>query len=268
MQMVPGNAAGSGASIFFTRNPFTNAQELYGETKERATGDDLVYGRYQGRPLSRKQARKGEESLEKRDPALFKQHWELAEKIEQAMGGLPQEVEVTYTREPDGGRVISVLQTRRMESGAGYVSAFDEICNMESQVIGRGVGAHGGAVSGVASFAGTPEQAGRLAQESGMPVVLLRKEASTDDVSLMPVISGIVTSSGGVTSHAAVLAQKFGVTAVVSCIDLSIEADEQGARFARMGKVIIKEGMPISIDGMSGLVFSGSCLRTIKTERY
>ncbi len=268
MQMVPGNASGSGASIFFTRNPFTNAQELYGETKEQSTGDDLVYGRYSGRPLSRKQARNGEESLEERDPALFKQHWELAQQIERAMGGLPQEVEATYTKGPDGSRVISVLQTRRMESGAGYVSAFDEICNMESQIIGRGIGAHGGAMSGAASFARTPEQAQRLAQESNMPVILLRKEASTDDVSLMPVIRGIVTSSGGVTSHAAVLAQKFGVSAVVSCAGLSIETDEHGASFARMGKVIIKEGVPISIDGASGLVFSGSCLHTTRTERY
>jgi pyruvate,orthophosphate dikinase len=267
MQMVPGNASGSGTSIFFTRNPFTSAQELYGETKEKATGDYLVYGRYQGRPLSRKQARNGE-SLEERDPVLFNQHRELAQKIEQAMGGLPQEVEVTYTRGPDGSRAISVLQTRRMEAGAGSVPAFDEICNMESQIIGRGVGAHGGAVSGVASFARTPEQARRLAQESGMPVVLLRTMASTDDVSLIPVINGIITSSGGVTSHAAVLAQKFGVSAVVSCADLSIEADDHGVSFARMGKAIIQEGTPISMDGVSGLVFSGACLHTTRTERY
>jgi pyruvate,orthophosphate dikinase len=268
MQMVPGNAVGSGTSIFFTRNPFTYAKELYGETKELATGDDLVYGRYPGRPLSRKQARSNEESLEERDPALFRQHRELAEKIEQAMGGLPQEVEVTYTGEPDGSRVISVLQARRMESGAGYMSAFDEICNMEPQIIGRGVGAHGGAVSGAASFARTPDEARRLARESSMPVVLLRKEASTDDVSLMPVIGGIVTSSGGVTSHAAVLAQKFRVSAVVSCVGLSIETDDHGARFARLGKVIIREGTPISIDGTTGLVFSGICLHTTRTERY
>ncbi len=268
MQMVLGNAAGSGASIFFTRNPFTSARELYGETKEQVTGDDLVYGRYQGRPLSRNQAGNGEESLEERDPDLFSRHRELAERIERAMGGLPQEVEAAYTREPDGSRVISVLQTRRMESGAGYVSAFDEICTLEPRIIGRGVGAHGGAVSGVASFARTPDEARRLAQESGMPVVLLRTMASTDDVSLMPAIKGIVTSSGGVTSHAAVLAQKFGVSAVVSCADLSIEIDDQGASFARMGTVIIKEGMPISIDGASGLVFSGACLHTTRTERY
>jgi pyruvate, orthophosphate dikinase len=268
MQMVLGNAAGSGASTFFTRNPFTFAQELYGETKELATGDDLVYGRYQGRPLSKDQVRNREESLEEKDPVLFKAHQELAKKIEQAMGGLPQEVEVAYMREPDGSRGIFVLQTRRMEAGAGYVSSFDEICNMEPKIIGRGVGAHGGAVSGVASFARTPDQAQRLAKESNMPVVLLRPMASTDDVSLMPVIRGIITSSGGVTSHAAVLAQKFGVSAVVSCAELSIETGEQGARFARMGEVIIKEGMPISIDGTTGLVFSGTCLHTTRSERY
>jgi pyruvate, orthophosphate dikinase len=105
--------------------------------------------------------------------------------------------------------------------------------------------------------------------DRGVPqTVFFKYTLSAGDVSLMPMNRGIITSSGWATSHAAVLAQKFGVSAVVSCIDLSIETGEQGARCAGMGEVIIKEGMPISIDGATGLVFSGTCLDTTRSERY
>lgn len=194
------------------------------------------------------------------DPDLFGLHRKLAGDIEQAMGGIPQEVEVTYETAGDGTRRIWVLQTRRMEMSAGTAASFDEICRMESQIIGRGLAAHGGAQSGVASFAKTPEEVMHLRRESGMPVILLRTTANTDDVSLMPVVAGIVTSSGGVTSHAAVLAGKFGVDAVVACTDMTIGADEKGEPVARIGGVEVREGSPISIDGSTGLVFSGICL--------
>ncbi|MGE5172520.1 MAG: PEP/pyruvate-binding domain-containing protein, partial [Betaproteobacteria bacterium] len=112
MQMVYGNRESSGASVFFTRNPFTYAEEIYGETRERATGDELVYGKQLNRPLSKDRAHDGRQSLEERDPELYRLHRELAREIEQAMGGLPQEVEVTYTREQGGARPIFVLQSR------------------------------------------------------------------------------------------------------------------------------------------------------------
>jgi pyruvate,orthophosphate dikinase len=268
MQMVFGNAAGGGASVFFTRNPFTHEQEVYGETRENATGDDLVYGRRSNRPLSKGQVRRGRESLEDVDPQLFFQHRELAKRIEDAMGGLPQEVEVTYTREADGERVISVLQTRRMEAGEDFPRTFDEICRMESRIIGRGIAAYGGALSGVATFASSPERVEELKKTTGLPVILLRKTANTDDVSLMPVIGGIITAAGGITSHAAVLVRKFHVTAVVSCSNMDIETDEQGESYAKMGGIVVKEGTAISIDGSTGLVFSGLCLNTTKAKRY
>jgi pyruvate,orthophosphate dikinase len=275
MQMVYGNAEGSGASVFFTRNPFTGEPGVYGETRERATGDELVYGRRLNRPLSSRQAAErdgadGKErerlrtSLEETDHELFSLHRELAEKIEQAMDGLPQEAEVTYVRHRDGKRVIFVLQTRRMEFSYHAAAKFDEVCAMENRIIGRGIGAHGGAVSGVASFARHPEQAVSLSRQKGMPVILLRKTANTEDVSLMPAIAGIVTASGGVTSHAAVLAQKFDINAVVACSGLLLSRNEQGEPYARINGTIIQEGSPISIDGSMGLVFSGSCFNILK----
>jgi pyruvate,orthophosphate dikinase len=268
MQMVFGNDVGAGASVFFTRDPFTYKQMIYGETRENATGDDLVYGSQDNRPLSKEQIRAGRESLEELDPYLYFQHQELAKRIEDAMGGLPQEVEVTYAKDRDGKRVISVLQTRRMEEGEDSFHTFDDICKMESRIIGRGIAAYGGALSGVATFSSSPEHIEELIKTAGMPAILLRKTASTNDVSLMPVIRGIIASAGGITSHAAVLARKFRVTAVVACSDMTIETNELGEYYAKMSGIVLKEGASISIDGSTGLVFSGICLNTGRTDRY
>jgi pyruvate,orthophosphate dikinase len=266
MQMVYGNARGSGASVLFTRNPFTQEQEIYGETREAATGDELVFGRVLNLPLSRKQAAGQDmekavfgKSLEETDENLYLRHLKLGREIEQAMGGLPQEVEITYVKEPDGNRKLFVLQTRRMEFTIRNSYRFDEICSMESRVIGRGIGAHGGAVSGVVSFTRSRDHAIRLAKEMGLPVILLRTTANTEDVALMPVIRGMITSSGGVTSHAAVLAQKFNVNTVVACTGLSIKTDQQGQPYALIDHLTLKEGALVSIDASTGLVFSGLC---------
>ncbi len=261
MEMVSGNREGGGASVFFTRDPATLDRVIYGETLESSSGDDLVSGRKSGRPLSRTQATTGRQSLEDHDPELYRLHQDLARRIEDAFDGLPQEVEATYTRDASGRRILSVLQTRRMEQGGTLFNTFDEICGMGSRVIGRGIGAHGGALSGVASFATSIDSLERLRTKSGMPIILLRKTANTGDVSFMPVVNGILTASGGVTSHAAVLAQKFELTAVVACADMQMLLDEQGRPYAVIGNTPVEEGTPISIDGASGLVFSGTCFQ-------
>jgi len=259
MQMVYGNDTGSGASVFFTRKPFSLAAGIFGDTKERATGSELVYGRSVNRPITRQQEMNGQQSLEEIDPELFRMHEDLARDIEQAMRGLPQEVEVTYTKRRDGGRSIYVLQTRNMEFHRGFTRRFDDICLMESKVVGRGVGVHGGALSGVASFSSSPEAVRALRKDRNLPVILLRREASTDDVSLMSDINGIVAAAGGATSHAAVLAQKFRLTAIVGCSDMKIEGDQEKESFARIGTFTIREGDHVSIDGSTGLVYSGLC---------
>jgi pyruvate, orthophosphate dikinase len=265
MEMVSGNQGGAGASMFFTRDPYTLAQSISGETKENASGDDLASGRKSGRPLSRAQTAPGQ-SLEDRAPELYRLHQNTARAVEDAFKGLPQEVEATYTRDASGRYVLSVLQTRRMELGERFFKKFDEICKMESQVIGHGIGAGGGALSGVASFTASRDQIEMLKRETGLPVILLRRTANTNDVALMPFIKGIVTAAGGVTSHAAVLAQKFGISAVVSCGDMKIEADDQGRPTGIIGTVLIREGSSISIDGTNGLVFSGLCFRLKDSE--
>jgi pyruvate,orthophosphate dikinase len=266
MQMISGNAAGSGASVFFTRKPLSLEKGIYGETREGATGDDLVYGKLLNRPLSKKQNALGQRSLEEIDPELFRMHEELAGKIEKALRGLPQEVEATYTQGADGTRVISVLQTRRMEFHRGFTKMFEDVCRMESNIIGRGVGVYGGALSGIATFSSSPDRIRKLRRGNDRPVILLRETASTDDVSLMPEINGIITAAGGATSHAAILAQKFGVTAIVGCSDMVLETARNGKPSARIGPYTITEGTAISMDGSTGLVYSGICLFTAEKE--
>ena len=261
MEMISGNQAGAGATVFFTRNPHTLAQDVFGETQEYASGDDLASGRKSGQPLSRKQITAGQKSIEDTDPELYRRHRKAARSVEDAFRGLPQEVEATYTRDESGHYILSILQTRRMELGERYFKKFDEICRMESQVIGHGIGASGGALNGVASFAATHEQIEMVKKETGLPVILIRQTANTNDISLMPFIKGIVTAAGGVTSHAAVLAQKFGITAVVSCTDMKIENDNLDRPYGMIGTTIIREGSSISIDGSNGLVFNGHCFK-------
>ncbi len=259
MQMVHGNRRGAGASVFFTRKPLSLEKGVFGDTREVATGDDLVYGRLVNRPIRREQALGHQKSLELVDPQLFVLHEEIAEKIEKAMHGLPQEVEATYTREADGRRVIYVLQTRRMEVHRGFTRRFDDICKMESRIIAHGVGVHGGALSGVVTFSDSTDHIRKMRDESGLPVLLLRRVASTQDVSLMPEIDGVLTATGGATSHAAILAEKFDITAVVGCADMQVAPDEKGESVARIGNEVIREGSLISIDGSTGLVYSGLC---------
>jgi pyruvate,orthophosphate dikinase len=255
MQMVYGNARDAGASVFFTRNPGSLRKSVYGETRSTATGEDLVGGRWPAQPISREEPGDGR-SVEERDPELFRMHEELARKVEDAMGGLPQEVEAAYRRDL---RVVFVLQTKRMELRRGRTERFRDVCHMESNRIGRGIGVHGGALSGVATFSTDPEQVKELKERLEEPVILIRKETSTDDVALMPLVDGILTAVGGASSHAAILAQKFDLTAVVGCPDMDVGTNEEGNPYAAISTYALAEGLPISIDGTNGLVYSGVC---------
>ncbi|MBI5074328.1 MAG: hypothetical protein HZB62_04070 [Nitrospirae bacterium] len=265
VEMISGNADGSGASVFFTRARSSLLKGIYGETREEATGDDLVYGKMLNRPLAKTQTGSDQLSLEEMDPDLFSKHKEMAERIETAMGGLPQEVESTYVLDGSGHRSIYILQTKRMEQHYGLATRFDEVCKMEPKIVGRGVGVFGGALSGIATFCPSVEELNKLRQETSRPIILLRRAASTDDVSLMPLINGIITSTGGPTSHASILAQKFNLTAVVGCSDMQIN-ESNNEPYAFMNEHLIREGTEVSIDGSTGLVYLGSCMFTVQSR--
>jgi phosphoenolpyruvate synthase/pyruvate phosphate dikinase len=256
--MIHANQKGSGASVFFTRRESSEEKGMYGDTREAATGDDLVRGRFVSRPLSIQNETGAENSLERIDPELFRMHELLSGKVEQAMGGLPQEVEAAYTTRPDNKRTIYILQTKRLEFNPEERDLYEEICRLEAVRIGVGIGVNGGMLSGTATFSDSADDIREIKKKTGLPVVLLRRFSSAEDVSLMPYVDGILTAAGGATSHAAILAQKFGLTAVV-CQDMKIDADAQNMPFAMIGNTEVKEGFFISIHGHSGHVYSGLC---------
>ena len=261
MPMVTANSQRGGASVFFTRDPKTFAPIPYGETRMSSTGDDIVYGGHLSMPISRVQ-RKTEQSLQNIEPELYELHAGIARRVEDTMDGVPQEIEAAYLRENNHWRFF-VLQSRAMEFYRNRVDRFHEVCRMESNILTRGIGVHGGALSGVVTFQDDTEKLKNIRKQTDTPIILIRKETSTSDAKLMPFVDGLLTSTGGVTSHASVLAKKFDLTAVVGCQDLQID---HKTKTASIGEYKISEGTPISIDGATGLVYKGTCPVMVKEE--
>ncbi|RMG67084.1 MAG: hypothetical protein D6710_11785 [Nitrospirae bacterium] len=259
MPMLWANFPEAGASVFFSRDPKTFSPIPFGETKRSSTGDDIVYGGHISTPISSVQSR-DVLSLEESDPELYRIHYETARAVEEAMEGVPQEIETSYLKD-NGKWRLWVLQSRPMEFYRKEIDRFHEVCKMESNILSRGIGVHGGALSGIATFEKDVSILKQLKEQSDMPLILIRKETSTTDAETMPYVDGLLTSTGGVTSHASVLAKKFNITAVVGCTELVID-EKKG--FAKIGDYTIKEGTPLSIDGATGRVYSGICTITFK----
>ncbi|RME66921.1 MAG: hypothetical protein D6778_03990 [Nitrospirae bacterium] len=260
MPMVIANAPGSGASVFFTRDPRSFEVVPYGDTLFNSTGDDIVSGRKTPIKISKSQTTEQEESLEDIEPALYRAHCKIARAIEQIMDGFPQEVELAYKRKGTAWH-LTILQTRNLEFSRTLIDRFHESCRMASNILTRGVGVNGGALSGLATFETRPDRLKRLKETLNMPLILFRTQTSTEDAHLMRYVDGLVTTTGGVTSHASILAKKFGITAVVGCGELKIMEHEHRAV---VGDFVIEEGSPVSIDGATGLLYRGTCPLLVK----
>jgi len=122
---------------------------------------------------------------------------------------------------------------------------------LSAQQIAEGIGAVPGAASGIVVFSAADAE---VRSADGTNVILVRKETSPEDVGGMHVAAGILTATGGKTSHAAVVARGWGKCCIVGCEALDI--DYASRRFSVNGKVI-PEGAPITLDGTTGRVFEG-----------
>ena len=267
--MVFGNTGDRSATgVGFTRNPATGAKEFYGEFLVNAQGEDVVAGIRTPQPIR---------ELERLMPATYRQLRRITSRLERHYKDV-QDFEFTIQDER-----LFMLQTRSgkrtaraairiatdlvderivtMRSALQLIDAgalsqllapdFDPDAWSRIPVATQGLPASPGAASGQVVF--TAEDAVRWAGK-GKKVVLVRKETVPDDIHGMYVAEGVLTATGGMTSHAAVVGRQMGKPSVVGAV--AIQVDEQ-AKQLTIGEHVLGEGDALSIKGMTGEVKVG-----------
>jgi len=271
--MVFGNMEDSGTGVAFTRNPSTGEKKVWGEYLLNAQGEDVVAGIRNAEDVAK---------MENELPEAYKEFMDVCEKLEQHYKEM-QDVEFTIER-----RKLWMLQTRDGKRTAkatvkiavdmvaeGLITKeeavkrvkpeqvdtllhpqFVDAAKKEAQETGRflvsGVNASPGASMGRAYF--DADTAEKMAKEDGQDVIMVRPFTKPDDVHGMLAAKGILTTEGGATSHAAVVARQFGIPCVVGASDARINLE---TRTISVGDLVVKEGDWISVDGTSGEAYVG-----------
>ncbi|MFF5963141.1 pyruvate, phosphate dikinase [Streptomyces collinus] len=266
--MVFGNLGpDSGTGVAFTRDPASGHQGVYGDYLQNAQGEDVVAGIRNTVPLA---------ELEQIDKKSYDQLMQIMETLENHYKDLC-DIEFTIER-----GVLWMLQTRvgKRTAGAAFRIAtqlvdqglideaealtrvngaqlaqlmfprFDEDAKVSQ--VGRGIAASPGAAVGKAVF---DSYTAVKWSRSGEKVILIRRETNPDDLDGMIAAEGILTSRGGKTSHAAVVARGMGKTCVCGAEEL--EVDTKRRRMTVPGGHVVEEGDVVSIDGSSGKVYLG-----------
>ncbi len=275
--MVFGNMGDtSGTGVAFTRNPANGDKALYGEFLINAQGEDVVAGIRTPKVIA---------ELEDIMPEVYKQFVDVANSLEQHYKDM-QDIEFTIEK----GKLF-MLQTRTgKRTAAAAVNAavdmvneglinketaimriepgmidqllhptFEEAELANTKVIAKGLAASPGAASGQVFF--TPEKI-VAAKAKGMKTILVRQETSPEDIEGMVMAEGILTSRGGTTSHAAVVARGMGKCCVAGCGEIRVD---EAQRVFRVGEQVYNEGDWISLDGNTGFVYEGK-LKTREVE--
>ncbi|MBK8231506.1 MAG: pyruvate, phosphate dikinase [Candidatus Eisenbacteria bacterium] len=273
--MVFGNKGKtSGTGVGFTRNPSNGAKEFYGEYLLNAQGEDVVAGIRTPNPIP---------ELERDMPEVYRQLRDITNRLEQHYRDV-QDFEFTI----EEGKLY-MLQTRTGKRTAqaairigvemveeGLITKEEALLrldpaqldqllhprldpNVKARPIARGLAASPGAAVGKIVF--TPEEAVEAAAK-GEAVILVRAETNPDDIQGMDAAKGILTATGGMTSHAAVVARGMGKCCVAGCSALEIHA---GTETMKVGSDTYKKGDLLTIDGSTGEVFAGR-LATLEPE--
>ena len=266
--MVFGNMGDdSGTGVAFTRNPATGENKFFADYLFNAQGEDVVAGIRT--PIH-------VEELGKQMPDVYNQLREIEQSLEDHYKDM-QDIEFTVQQ----GK-LWMLQTRRGKRTAmadvriavemvkeGVIDKETAVSRVPAEkieqllfpmidskadvkIIGKGLPAGPGAAVGKAVF--TAERAEEMAKE-GEKVILVRNFTSPEDVGGMHASQGILTATGGMTSHAAIVGRDMGKCCVVGCGDIAVDA--VGKKFTA-GDVVVKEGDLISLDGHVGNVMLGA----------
>jgi pyruvate,orthophosphate dikinase len=286
--MVFGNMGDdSGSGVLFTRSPSTGAKDLFGEFLQNAQGEDVVAGIRTPRPLTKSAARRGQakDALEDVMPEPFAVLRDIAERLERHFRDM-QDIEFTIEK----GRTY-ILQTRTGKRTAhsavriavemvdeglidrneavlrvpaesleqllhATLPAPDELEKQGVTPVAKGLPASPGAAVG--QIVMDADEAERLA-EAGKDVILVRRETSPEDIHGMKAARGIVTATGGMTSHAAVVARGLGKCCVAGASGLEVDYAAQRVRARLPGGegVELEPGELVTLDGTHGLIYRG-----------
>ena len=278
--MVFGNMGDTSATgVAFTRNPSNGAKELYGEFLVNAQGEDVVAGIRTPQNITeaaRKGAGSDKPSLETVMPEVFRQFVETTERLEKHYRDM-QDLEFTVER----GK-LWMLQTRNGKRTAraalriavemaneGLISREDAIARVDPAALDQllhptidpaakrapltiGLPASPGAASGEIVFSAEDAE---IVRAAGRKAILVRVETSPEDIHGMHASEGIVTTRGGMTSHAAVVARGMGKPCVSGAGAIRID---YAAQTMSAGNVKLKKGDILTIDGASGEVLAGA----------
>lgn len=277
--MVFGNKGkNSGTGVAFTRNPATGENIFYGEYLFNAQGEDVVAGIRTPGPIGNKQAKEsgsGMPSLEETMPDIYDQLENVRKNLEVHFKDM-QDLEFTIENDK-----LWILQTRTGKRTAlaavrtavemkeeGLISKEEAIMRItpenidqllhpmidptaDIKVIAKGLPASPGAASGEVVFNADDAV---IRSEAGEKLILVRHVTSPEDVGGMHASEGILTSRGGMTSHAAVVARGMGTPCIVGCEDISIDHER---KVFTVNGIEVKEGDFITIDGTTGSVILG-----------
>ncbi|MEJ5226802.1 PEP/pyruvate-binding domain-containing protein [Thermodesulfovibrio sp.] len=258
-KMVFGNLdINSGSGVLFTRNPKETSDRLFlwGDYTPGAQGEDIVSGLVNTFPISIEQknyeGRFNEKSLEEAFPEIYRALFDISERLIYDEKWDHQEIEFTF--EGRGRGDLYILQTREMSYSKGeMITVFLPSPALNESKLGTGIGVSGGALSGRVVFDIDDIKALRQI-EPETSVILVRADTVPDDIVHIAQADGILTARGGSTSHASIIATKLGKTCVVGFSKMIVHQNEKKCK---IGKRILKKGDFISIDGRSGLVYSG-----------
>ncbi len=278
--MVFGNMGDTSATgVAFTRNPSTGEKRLYGEFLINAQGEDVVAGirtPQEITEIARKEAGSDKPSMERAMPAAFKELTRIYGALEKHYRDM-QDMEFTVEQ----GK-LWMLQTRNGKRTAKAAlriavelaneklitkdeavariepGSLDQLLhptidpNAERNVIATGLPASPGAASGEIVF--ISDEATKL-KADGKKVILVRVETSPEDIHGMHAAEGILTTRGGMTSHAAVVARGMGKPCVSGAGSLRVDYN---AQTLQAGNVVLKRGEIVTIDGSTGQVLAGA----------
>lgn len=275
--MVFGNKGDtSGTGVAFSRNPSTGEKRVFAEYLMNAQGEDVVAGIRTPSPI---------EELEKQMPEVYKEFIDIVTKLEahykdmQDMEFTIEEGKLYFLQTRNGKRTAqaalkiavdlvnegrltkeeALLKVDPKQLDALLHPAFDTKALAKAEVIAKGLPASPGAASGKIAF--TAKEAKERA-EKGEKVILVRLQTSPEDIEGMVAAEGILTSTGGMTSHAAVVARGMGACCVAGCSDIIVSESE---RTVKVNGLVLTDKDYLSLDGSTGKVYAAD-LDTMEPE--